>query len=244
MDNQNGSHAPQNTIRIRKIKQKFIKTLKLLDRISDFPSDDENEIVSSRKTSHLQSIKNRTANKSKMLERIPPPVRLYDHSNPIDSFGDSDFADRYGFDKKTTLYILGLIEYGLLRPSNRGHPVTPLIQLLVTLRFLCTGEYYRSKLYKTINHVYIIYLSRWISIVRIVWSERTNYFAYYQSSDHCFVRNQTAFHQTTLRFQATSSVQRIPRHCWSFQYHWMSWCNTNHYQMPCKMRSREIFKRR
>lgn len=133
--------------RNRKIKKKCVRILALLDKVSDFPSDEEYDTVNSRqiKQFKLSVTKKRvekicTSKKTNMLERIPPPFRLYDHSNPIDLYGDAEFARRYIFDKKTTLNILSMIEYGLLKPSNRGHPVTPLMQLLVTLRFLSTGK--------------------------------------------------------------------------------------------------------
>lgn len=129
----------------RKNKRNCVRILNLLDRLADFPSDDEDnfEIGENPKISQISTSNQKSSqivDKAKMLERIPPPIRLHDHSNPLDSFTDSEFADRYIFEKPTTVYILGLIEYGLLKPTNRGHPVAPLMQLLVTLRFLATGK--------------------------------------------------------------------------------------------------------
>lgn len=137
-----------NTFRARSSARKILKILQLFERVDDLPSDDEHAIVKTRKMklSPLKQLTSDSVNKSIMLERIPPPFRLYDHSNPIESYTDSEFVNQYNFDKKTTLFIFGLIEYGLLRSSNRGHPVAPLIQLLVTLRFLSTGKY-RSKVF-------------------------------------------------------------------------------------------------
>lgn len=138
------------------------RILRLLDGISEFPSDNDDD--DPRPSSHQRSAPKRrhvcpntaatssrttttTTNDGRLLERIPPPFRLHelDDSNPFESLTDPLFAHRYIFDKSTAWYILGLIEYGLMKPSNRGHPVTPIMQLLVTLRFLATGNHASSK---------------------------------------------------------------------------------------------------
>lgn len=149
----------QNFCRIRSCKiLQCLKTLKLIDRLSDFPSDDEAADVTTDRTLRLFSkvkhkknvfSSDRSANnrpRSSLLEFIPPPLRLQDHSNPFETYSDCVFAERYIFDKHTTLFILKIIEYGLVSSSNRGYPVAPITQLLITLRFLATGKHFQLQL--------------------------------------------------------------------------------------------------
>lgn len=76
------------------------------------------------------------------LEDIKIPQRpLRDMTNPIEMFSKVEFKQRYSLSKETVMYVLDLIVHGLERSTNRGKPVPPLIELLITIRFMTTGTF-------------------------------------------------------------------------------------------------------
>lgn len=66
---------------------------------------------------------------------------LKDAENPLTSYANSDFEIRYHFTKETVQDILQMILYGLTKYTKRGQPVPPMVELLITLRFLATGAF-------------------------------------------------------------------------------------------------------
>lgn len=69
-----------------------------------------------------------------------PRRRLRDRINPMDHYTDSEFLARYRFTKcsvKKLLDCLPLEE----SCSNRGHPLPPMTQLLIALRFYGAGTF-------------------------------------------------------------------------------------------------------
>ncbi|XP_018399983.1 PREDICTED: putative nuclease HARBI1 [Cyphomyrmex costatus] len=62
--------------------------------------------------------------------------------NPIEFFEDIPFRKRYRFSKRAVIEILlPLVNAQLRRLDNRGLPISPLMQLLVTLRFYATSSF-------------------------------------------------------------------------------------------------------
>lgn len=75
------------------------------------------------------------------------PLRLAkryirDWENPIEFFEDLPFRKRYKFSKEAVIEILlPLVNDQLRRLNNRGLPIFPLMQLLITLRFYATSSF-------------------------------------------------------------------------------------------------------
>lgn len=61
--------------------------------------------------------------------------------NPLTEYDDAQFKMRYRFSKDCVLEILNLIAENLTFTSNRNFPISPLLQLLTTLRFYATGTF-------------------------------------------------------------------------------------------------------
>ncbi|KAG0416199.1 hypothetical protein HPB47_006623 [Ixodes persulcatus] len=69
-----------------------------------------------------------------------PRRRLQDHLNNMEIYNDAQFLARYRFTKATVQELLSLLplkETG----DKRGLPLTPMLQLLVTLRFYAAGTF-------------------------------------------------------------------------------------------------------
>ncbi|XP_064470766.1 putative nuclease HARBI1 [Ornithodoros turicata] len=68
-----------------------------------------------------------------------PRHRLRDWKSPFERFGDDEFRSRYLFSKDAVLELHKLL--GLRTKSNRGCPVHPLHQLLITLRYFASASF-------------------------------------------------------------------------------------------------------
>lgn len=62
-----------------------------------------------------------------------------DFSNPLEVLSDIEFLNCYHLSKKTVIDVMDLIKHGLVKYSNRGSPVPPLIALLITLQYFAEG---------------------------------------------------------------------------------------------------------
>lgn len=69
-------------------------------------------------------------------ERVPRNFR--DRSNPLEDLSATDVFERYRFHPDTIIDLLRQLP-DLTAPTKRNLPIPPLLQLLVTLRFLGTG---------------------------------------------------------------------------------------------------------
>ncbi|XP_066588409.1 putative nuclease HARBI1 [Prorops nasuta] len=74
---------------------------------------------------------------------ITAPRRyIRDVENPIEYYDDIPFQKRYRFTKEAVMDILlPMVNEQLKKVNNRGLPVTPLMQLLITLRFYATSSF-------------------------------------------------------------------------------------------------------
>jgi hypothetical protein len=66
------------------------------------------------------------------------PRTFRDRSNPLETLSEEEVFVRYRFRPHTIIYIMTLLP-DLTTSTNRNCPIPPLLQLLVTLRFLATG---------------------------------------------------------------------------------------------------------
>jgi len=71
-----------------------------------------------------------------------PKRYIRDTQNPFEFFNEQDFKKRFRFSKRSVMFnILPLVEEGLAKTNNRGLPVSPIIQLLICLRFYATASF-------------------------------------------------------------------------------------------------------
>ncbi|ROL52987.1 Protein ANTAGONIST OF LIKE HETEROCHROMATIN PROTEIN 1 [Anabarilius grahami] len=80
-------------------------------------------------------------------QRPPPrPERrlLKDRSNPLNDFDDLHFLDRFRMSKENATAIIGLLQPKLSGDLVRGTPISPSLQILITLRFLACGTFHRE----------------------------------------------------------------------------------------------------
>lgn len=71
-----------------------------------------------------------------------PKKYIRDGQNPFEFFNEQEFKRRFRFSKNSVMFgILPLIEEGLAKINNRGLPISPVIQLLICLRFYATASF-------------------------------------------------------------------------------------------------------
>ncbi|XP_018374684.1 PREDICTED: uncharacterized protein LOC108768661 [Trachymyrmex cornetzi] len=71
-----------------------------------------------------------------------PKRYLRDKQNPFEFFNEREFKKRFRFSKDSVMFgILPLIEEGLAKINNRGLPISPVLQLLICLRFYATASF-------------------------------------------------------------------------------------------------------
>lgn len=71
-------------------------------------------------------------------QRLRRPRVFRDRTNPLEVLEEDEVFERYRFRPQTIGYILTLLPE-LMSPTKRNMPLPPLLQLLITLRFLATG---------------------------------------------------------------------------------------------------------
>ena len=78
--------------------------------------------------------------------------RPVDRENTLEMMPETEIFKRFRFRPDTILFIVGLLEPILKRDTLRSCALPPLLQVLVTLRFLATGGFY-SLIADTFNSV-------------------------------------------------------------------------------------------
>ncbi|KAJ8302800.1 hypothetical protein KUTeg_019196, partial [Tegillarca granosa] len=63
--------------------------------------------------------------------------------DPLNGLTDEDIFCRYRFRRETIMFLVTLLSPVIQYHSRKSMAVSPLIQVLVTLRFLATGSFYR-----------------------------------------------------------------------------------------------------
>lgn len=67
---------------------------------------------------------------------------IRDGQNPFEFYNEWEFKRRFRFSKQSVMFgILPLIEGGLRKINNRGLPISPMLQLLVCLRYYATASF-------------------------------------------------------------------------------------------------------
>ena len=70
--------------------------------------------------------------------QIRRPRLFRDRSNPLEEYNNEELFIRYRFRRETILFLLEILP-DLGAPTRRNLPVPPVLQLLITLRYLATG---------------------------------------------------------------------------------------------------------
>ncbi len=70
--------------------------------------------------------------------------RLWDRSNPLVEFSDTEFRRNFRLTKRGILHLVDLVEEDLQYPDNRGSPLTPLQQVCLCMTFLSSGTFQRT----------------------------------------------------------------------------------------------------
>lgn len=92
--------------------------------IIDFPSASEDE------------------GEEEILPMRIPKRYIRDAQNPFEIYYEHEFKRRFRFSKESVLFgILPLIEESLTKSNNRGLPISPVLQLLICLRFYSTASF-------------------------------------------------------------------------------------------------------
>ncbi|XP_056001593.1 putative nuclease HARBI1 [Ostrea edulis] len=87
-------------------------------------------------------IKNRPQRRRRRHRQRIAYNRLVDRENPLENVCEVEVFKRYRFRPDTVLYITGLLAPSFTRETLRSCALPPLLQVLVTLRFLATGGFY------------------------------------------------------------------------------------------------------
>lgn len=76
------------------------------------------------------------------LQLRAPKQYIRDGQNPFEFYNDWEFKRRFRFSKASVMFgILPLIEEGLAKINNRGLPISPVMQLLICLRFYSSASF-------------------------------------------------------------------------------------------------------
>ena len=73
--------------------------------------------------------------------RRKEPTRQYlkDPPNPIEYLNENNFIQRYRLSKETEIDLLRMLDGDLMSPSNKGLPISPILQFTAALKFYTTG---------------------------------------------------------------------------------------------------------
>lgn len=147
-----------SSVKVRKKVCRILTILDVMDQISDSDTDFDSTLAESSSENfpetnqRLSLVENEVdadfqddedyESESKRRKIVPSPSRgLKDSENPMETLSDHNFEVLYRFNKETIKEILNMISYGLTKCTNRGQPVSPIIELLITLQFLTTGTF-------------------------------------------------------------------------------------------------------
>ena len=69
------------------------------------------------------------------------PRRLWDRRNILVEFSDADFKRNFRFEKPNFLKVVTMVSEKLEKPSQRGTPLSPVLQVAITLAYLANGSF-------------------------------------------------------------------------------------------------------
>ena len=83
-------------------------------------------------------------NRYQMLEvmRAMRRERIFrDRTNPLEIYDDLELIERFRFDRHTILQIIQLLQDDLESSTFRNKVISPLIKVLISLRFFASGSF-------------------------------------------------------------------------------------------------------
>lgn len=90
----------------------------------------------------LQDINFSSDDEEEVLQMRAVKRYIRDGQNPFEFYNEWEFKRRFRFTKESVMFrILPLIEEGLAKNNNRGLPISPVLQLLICLRFYSTASF-------------------------------------------------------------------------------------------------------
>lgn len=116
-----------------------IETIESIDAFCEFTLNAANGELNGNKLERKCDYSNVKRCREVNEPQVEKPLR--DNDNPIECLSNGKFFEIYKLSKRTVLDLLQMINYGLIRPTNKGSPVSPLLSLLITLRFFVSGEF-------------------------------------------------------------------------------------------------------
>ena len=116
-----------------------------------------------------------------MLENLGPERVIAERNDHFYLMDDTKFVMRYRLSKQVTLKLLQQIEGMLEYPTNRNIPLTPIQQLLLTLRFYATGSF--QIVIGDTNGVSKATISRYIKIVSEAIASLRHHYICFPSGD-------------------------------------------------------------
>ncbi|KAK4871968.1 hypothetical protein RN001_016092 [Aquatica leii] len=119
----------------------------------------------------------------RIINMLPRPKIYRKRLHPFAGYDDVDFKARFRFSKETVLHLMetfnldDILSYG----TNRNHPVSPINQFLLALRFFATGSYqltlgdhlnlHKSTVSRTVSRVTTILASRAAEFIQLPRTE-------------------------------------------------------------------------
>lgn len=76
-----------------------------------------------------------------IVVRVPKRYIRNEDDNPMRFYTDHEFKKRYRFSKETVQHIILPLLDNIQYINRRGLPVSPLMMLLISLRFYATGTF-------------------------------------------------------------------------------------------------------
>lgn len=76
-----------------------------------------------------------------IIDHLPNPRRIHNNVSPFETLDNKEFIARYRLSKEAVVRLVHLIGNNLNHINQRGSPVTPLNQILVTLKYLATNSF-------------------------------------------------------------------------------------------------------
>ncbi|XP_061185188.1 uncharacterized protein LOC133193243 [Saccostrea echinata] len=74
---------------------------------------------------------------------LPRPRVFRDRGNPLEMLEEDEIFQRYRFRPATTHFLVNGLHQELTTDTNRNKPISPLLQVLLFLRFVATGAHLR-----------------------------------------------------------------------------------------------------
>ncbi|XP_066602161.1 putative nuclease HARBI1 [Prorops nasuta] len=101
---------------------------------------DEDNIPELSDVSQISPISSDTEDDNSTMRCPKRYIRNFE--DPFDRWNEIEFKKRFRFSKESVIHgILPLCEKKLSRSSNRGLPITPVLQLLIALRYYATSSF-------------------------------------------------------------------------------------------------------